>query len=77
MQATLDGLDHIYLGINVCITTLYMLHFHRYIDTAQNIEWGREKVGIFNTVGSCLLQLGVYDIGETKPQPLSSQVSYG
>jgi sterol desaturase/sphingolipid hydroxylase (fatty acid hydroxylase superfamily) len=39
-----------------------LYHFHSYLSVAQNITWEPSKATLLNTVGSCLAQMGVYDM---------------
>merc|ERR1712086_612884 len=61
-REVLDNTDYIFLAINTAITTMYMYHLRMFILNANNISWAAEDATVFNTLGSCLLQLGVYDM---------------
>ena len=73
-QDVLDNLDFLYIAINVAVTSLYALclschishpcdryayHFHMFAASTDKISWTVDGATVWNTVVTCLLQLGV------------------
>lgn len=61
-REVLDYLDFLYIAINIAITALYGYHFHMFAASTDKISWAVDGATIWNTVVTCLLQLGVYDM---------------
>lgn len=61
-REVLDAKDHLFVLINSAITVLYFYHFYNFMMTSESIIWASDKLSVWNTLGSILLAMGVYDL---------------